>query len=314
MAKRRKHTVVGDPKRAVAYLRVSTEKQEHGPEAQRATLTAWASHAGVQIIDWIEEEESGAAEIEDRPELQRALVALSTNGAGVLLAAKRDRIAREMSIARKITERVRSLGATVVTADGMSNTENKHDGFLKQGISDLFAEHERLQIAGRTTDALAVMRTKGYRTGTVPYGFQTAAEGPTSKKSGRPLLLEPNAAEQAVCALVMRMHEAGESERRIEDELKRLGIKSRKGHRLSQTQVHRIIASCDRLRDVYPAHAHGDVAETEPAEEILKPVSCGRGHFYEEVFVGKFCQRGECSEGAKKKDRDPIRLVRKREE
>jgi DNA invertase Pin-like site-specific DNA recombinase len=271
MAGRTKRAAPGDPKRAIAYLRVSTDRQEHGPEAQRATLTAWAERGGIQIVDWIEEKESGAATIEERPELQKALAALSTNGAGMLLAAKRDRIAREVTIARDIAEHVRGLGAIVVTADGMSDTEDRPDSFLKQGISDLFAEHERRQIADRTKAALAVMRAKGLNTGKAPYGFQIAASGPPSKKSGRSLRLAPSAAEQGVCALVMNMHEAGASERTIEDELKALGVKSRKGHRLNQTQVHRIIVGEAARAELLAALEGLPPDPPLPPKEVVKP-------------------------------------------
>lgn len=37
----------GDPKRAVAYLRVSTDEQRLGPEAQRAAIAAWGAREGV---------------------------------------------------------------------------------------------------------------------------------------------------------------------------------------------------------------------------------------------------------------------------
>ena len=184
MGTRAKRIVRGDQTRAIAYLRVSTDRQEHGPEAQRAALERFAAAEGLQIVGWVEEKESGAATIDERPELQKALELLNTNGAGVLLAAKRDRLAREVTIARDISARALEHGGVVITADGMSDTEGRPDTFLKQGITDLFAEHERRQIADRTRAALAVMRSRGLRTGKVPFGFQVTRTGPISKKSG----------------------------------------------------------------------------------------------------------------------------------
>lgn len=297
----RKTLRAGDAKRAIAYLRVSTDRQEHGPEAQRAVLTEWAALNGVQITDWIAEEESGAATIDERPELQRAFEALRTHGAGVFLAAKRDRIAREVTIARDIAARVRELGAVVVTADGMSDTENRPDGFLRQGISDLFAEHERREIADRTRRGLAAMKAKGLRTGQAPYGYQTAKDGPLSKKSGRPLRLVPHPGEQAVCATVMRLHARGVRVPEIEDELIVQGVKSRRGHRLEQKQVRKIIASCERLRELFPDHA-GGAALRAPTH-----AACARGHTYDASTLGKYCVKDACREG--RGDRDPMRRI-----
>lgn len=227
----RRATPAGDPSKAIAYVRVSTDKQEHGPAAQRAVLAAWSERTGVQIVETFEEEESGAADIADRPQLTAAIADLRSRRAGVFVAAKRDRLAREMVIARQIREEVRRAGGVLITADGMSDVEGRPDSFLREGISDLFAEHERRQIADRTRAALAAMKRKGLLTGTAPYGF---ARGP----GGR---LQPDKWEQAVCRFVMKLHAAGRSEREIEDALKAHRVKSRKGHRLAQTQVHRII-------------------------------------------------------------------------
>ena len=53
-----------------------------------------------------------------------------------------------------------------------------------------------------------------------------------------------------------------------------------------------------------------DETYDEPADEDVV-IACGRGHTYDEKFIGKYCCRGECKGGALK---DPIRRVEKREE
>lgn len=225
----------GDPKKAVAYIRVSTDKQEHGPAAQRRALEAWTKANGVEIVETLEEKESGAAEIADRPELQAALAAVSKHRAGILLAAKRDRLARDVRIAGEIGEETRFRGAVLVTADGMSDTDGSSEGLIKQGFSDLFAAIERKRISERTVTALGGMKARGLRTGGVPYGFEATPD----KR------LRPNTHEQTVCALVMRLHGEGQSERQIERALSAKGVKSRRGHSLAQMQVHRIIKGAE---------------------------------------------------------------------
>lgn len=294
---------------------MSTDRQEHGPEAQRATLEAWAAREKVKIIAWFAEEDvSGADEIVDRPELQRALAAVRAQRAGVFVAAKRDRLARDVVIAREIGLQVAANGAVVVTADGMSNTEGRPDTFLKQGISDLFAEHERLTIVDRTVQALGVMRRKGFRTGTVPFGFKLAGKGPPSKTSGKPLDLELDAREQEICAYVMRRAAEGWSTRRIERDLRERKAINRAGKPLFQTQIQRIIASCDAIRAIYPEHAGGEHAPKatspqtfprekdeidtyeKPSVQLRRVLACARGHVFEDPAAEHaYCTKGACA-------------------
>jgi DNA invertase Pin-like site-specific DNA recombinase len=73
----------GSPKIAVAYIRVSTDEQRLGPEAQRAAVEAWAAREGVQVAAWcVDQGVSGASAIEARPALCTALTALREHGRG----------------------------------------------------------------------------------------------------------------------------------------------------------------------------------------------------------------------------------------
>jgi hypothetical protein len=66
-----------NPAAAVAYLRVSTDDQALGPEAQRAAIEAWAAARGVAVVAWFcDQGVSGAAAIDKRPALLDALAAL----------------------------------------------------------------------------------------------------------------------------------------------------------------------------------------------------------------------------------------------
>ena len=97
----------GDPTRAVGYLRVSTDEQHLGPEAQRAAITQWAQRGGITVLAWhVDAGVSGAAGIDGRPALMTALDDLPRHGAGILAVAKRDRLARDVVIAATIERAV----------------------------------------------------------------------------------------------------------------------------------------------------------------------------------------------------------------
>ena len=154
---------------AVGYVRVSTEEQSLGPEAQRAAIQKWATSRGVMIGAVFEDHGiSGGAPAERRPGLLAALAALRENGAGLLVAAKRDRIARDTVIVAMVEQAAARAGAKVTTADGASDGAGP-EGQLMRGIVDVFAAYERGVIKSRTRAALAVKRTRGERIGGIPY-------------------------------------------------------------------------------------------------------------------------------------------------
>lgn len=227
-----RRTTPNNPRTAVGYIRVSTEEQHLGPEAQRAAILAWATREGVSVLSWhTDAGVSGAAELDNRPALAAALGALRADGAGLLVVAKRDRLARDCYVAAAIDRAVATAGARVVSADGTCNGDTPADAFMRT-ILDAAAQYERALIRGRTKAALAAKRAKGERTGTVPYGF-------TADTAGR---LVECPAELAVIAQVRALRGAGMTFRAIVSELARAGVVGRTGRALDVRQVHNITA------------------------------------------------------------------------
>lgn len=284
---------------AIGYLRVSTDKQHLGPDAQRAAIVAWAAPHGIQIVSWhADQDTSGGSELADRPGLIDAIGAIRAYRAGLLAVARRDRLARSVEVAVTLEREIRSAGAIVASADG--HNDDGPSGKLIRQIEDALAEHERELISARTKGALAVKRSRGQFIGNAPYGFRRASGGPVTKK-GLPVGLEPDEGEQAVCTRVMEMRDQGMSEQAIESEL-RWSVRSRGGHSLGPSQVHAIIANCAELRRIFPAHAR-----SAPAGVF----ACARGHIYETAWDGKYCVRGECKAG--RGDGDAARRIELRD-
>lgn len=216
-----------DPKLAVAYLRVSTEEQHLGPEAQRAAVEAWAAREGVSVVAWhADQGVSGAADLDERPGLLAALDGLRAHRAGLLVVAKRDRLARDVVVAATIERAAGSLGARVVSADGTANGDTPADAFMRT-ILDGAAAYERALIRSRTRAALAAKKARGERVGTVPYGYRI--EGGAMVR---------DEAEQGVIAVVRELRAAGLTVRAIVDALASRGVVSRKGRPLGVAAVH----------------------------------------------------------------------------
>jgi DNA invertase Pin-like site-specific DNA recombinase len=222
---------IGNPRLAVAYIRVSTDEQRLGPEAQRAAVEAWAAREGVCVAAWhVDQGVSGGSDLGDRPALVAALGELRALGAGVLVVAKRDRLARDVYVAATIERAVASGGARVVSADGTANGDTPADSFMRT-ILDAAAAYERALIRARTKAALAAKRARGERSGEVPFGFRCA-------NGGR---LEVDEAEQAVLGAVAELRAAGLSHRAIVAELAARGLVSRAGRPFAKTQIARML-------------------------------------------------------------------------
>ncbi len=216
---------------AIAYLRVSTEEQHLGPEAQRASIEGWARLRGVTVEGWhIDAGVSGASDLQDRPGLLCALDELVSRRAGVLVVARRDRLARDVVVAATIERAAKRKGATVVSADGVGNGDAPADRFMRT-ILDGAAAYELELIRARTRAALQAKKARGERAGMVPFGFRALDDGK---------LLHAHA-EQSVIDRVCELRREGFSLRGIVTTLEGEGTTARTGQPLQLTQVARIV-------------------------------------------------------------------------
>ena len=228
---RTRRPAAANPARVVGYVRVSTEEQRNGPEAQREALAAWCARNGAELVAVLEDRGvSGGAALDRRPGLLAALEALEEHGAGRLLVAKRDRLARDVMVAAMVERMAARVGAVVVAADGAGDGEGP-EAMLMRRMVDAFAEYERALIRARTRAALASKRARGERTGCVPMGSRVAADG---------VHLEADPAEAEALALVRELRAEGLSIRAIAGALDARGVPAR-GGRWHPTTVARLL-------------------------------------------------------------------------
>lgn len=218
-----------ETRRAVAYLRVSTDEQALGPEAQRAAIAAWARARGVEIVaEYADLGVSGAAELDARPGLLAALDALE--GADALIVAKRDRLARSTLAAAMVERLAEKAGARILSADGVGEGDGP-EAVMLRGILDVFAEYERAIIRARTKAALAAKAARGEKVGgTQDYG---RADGVTAERAD---------VERRILTACAELRAAGMSIRGIAAELQARGFTTRTGGSIAPTQVARLLA------------------------------------------------------------------------
>lgn len=181
-------------------------------------------------MGWYEDRLSGATPIDKRPGLLEALQALTDENAGLLVAMKRDRLARDVVVTAMIERLAQRAGAEVVTADGAGAGSGPEAGLMRR-ILDSFAEYERALIGARTKAALAVKRARGEKTGgDAPYGFRVAADK----------MLRPVKKEQRVIERILALRQKGHSMRAIAELLNGDDVPAR-GGRWHHNTIYRIV-------------------------------------------------------------------------
>src|SRR4030088_2421361 len=146
--------------RAIAYLRVSTQRQGRsglGIEAQRATIQQFAGAESLTIAAEFVEFESGkgADALDRRPQLAAALAAAKASKCSVVVA-KLDRLSRDVAfVAGLMAQRVPFIVAEL---------GRDADPFMLHLYAAL-AEKERRLISERTRAALQAKKASGAKLG-----------------------------------------------------------------------------------------------------------------------------------------------------
>lgn len=138
-------------KKAVAYYRVSTDRQGKsglGLEAQEQAVSVFATAQGYDVIAEYKEIESGRKN--KRPQLLAALVQCRKERA-ILVIAKLDRLGRNVAFISNLMESKVQFKAV----------DNPFADELMIHMLAAFAQHERKQISVRTKEALGAAKRRG---------------------------------------------------------------------------------------------------------------------------------------------------------
>lgn len=222
--------------KAVAYLRVSTTKQQRsglGLGAQQETIRQFAEREGISIVGEFEEVETGKGwdALDRRPVLREALATAKRLQCSIVVS-KLDRLSRDVHfisglMAQRVPFIVAELGADT-------------DPFLLHIFAAL-AEKERALISQRTKAALARRRAAGARLG-----------NPTNLSDAQRLGADSNARQARAFAtnvmpVIRNIEKIGiTTNAAIARELMQLGIKTARGGDWTGVQVARIKAAMEQ--------------------------------------------------------------------
>lgn len=219
---------------ATAYIRVSTELQATDGvslDAQRAKIQAWCFANDVELGQVFVDAGVSGKRADNRPQLQSALNAVCNNG-GVLVVYSLSRLARSTKDTIAISERLDKAGADLVSLSEKLDTTSAA-GKMVFRMMAVLAEFERDQVSERTCSAMAHKKSQGQRVGTIPFGFDLAADGVT---------LTSNADQLRAIELIHSLKESGYSLRAIATALDAAGIVTATGQDAwKHTTVQRIL-------------------------------------------------------------------------
>jgi DNA invertase Pin-like site-specific DNA recombinase len=234
----KRHTVVCslDMERAIAYLRVSTQRQHRsglGIDAQRTAIERFASSECLRITaEYVEAETGkGSDALDRRPQLAAALAAAKVAKCSVVVA-KLDRLSRDVAfVAGLMAQRVPFIVAEL---------GRDADPFMLHLYAAL-AEKERRLISERTKAALAAKRAAGAALGN-PRNLAEAGS------LGRQALIDrADAFVEKLAPLVQAIRfEGATTLRAMAQALNRRGIKSPRGGMWHPSAVANLISRSTR--------------------------------------------------------------------
>lgn len=220
--------------RAVAYVRVSTDKQADAGvslEAQEAKVRAYASLYDLDLVDVVVDAGASAKTL-DRPGLVRVLDMVKRGQADAVVVMKLDRLTRSVADLGHLVERYFQKAALLSVSEQIDT--RTAGGRLVLNVLASVAQWEREAIGERTAVAMRHKADKGERVGAVPYGYSLAADG---------VALVEVEAEQAVIRAARCYRDAGLSLRTIAARLDEEGHRARNARPFAAEQVRRMLSA-----------------------------------------------------------------------
>ncbi len=220
--------------KAYLYLRVSTAEQaesQAGLQAQEDACRAWLQkEAPSYTLGGVFTDAGVSGGSAERPALLELLSLVHLGD--IVLVAKRDRLARDVLLARLFERDIENRGGVLRSAAGEGTQGDEPSDKLQRGLIDLFAEYERALIAARIKAAMGAMKKRGQLVGAVPYGKSLHLENS----------LTDNWTEQLTIQRARELRGEGLSLREISEALATEGRCARNGQPFQATQIKRMLA------------------------------------------------------------------------
>lgn len=230
-------------KRAAAYVRMSTERQDKSPERQRQQIEALASQKNYEIVQWYEDQGMRGWDT-SRPAYQDLLRDARAGHFEVIVADELSRLTRlnTLNFFSQFAAPLSEAGIVVDTvSDGVLSWDDED---LGGAIMQLLRSHkgfsESLNLGQRTTKGLFKLAQKGQLfVGPRPLGLEYSVDS-KGKRTG---YIRGPAEEVATVELMFERYAGGKSLADIAEELNRRGILTRRERPWTRNSVHNILTN-----------------------------------------------------------------------
>src|SRR5579884_253894 len=224
-------------RRAVAYVRESTEEQGQGfsPDAQREAIRKFATENDLQLVGEYCDFHSGWKQADGRPEFQRLMVEAAERRFDCVLVYHTSRFARNQVEARRYKQMLRErLGIRVVSVtQPLGADPSDPSAFLAESIHEMFDEYYSVSLSFWTRTGLREKARQGHLVGTLPWGYSRDPDSgiavPDPERA--PLVRE----------LFERYASGQESDRTLAAWLNAKGARSAKGRAIGKDSVRDIL-------------------------------------------------------------------------
>ncbi len=175
-------------RRAVAYIRESTEEQGRGysPDGQRQAIARYATDHGLALGDEYLDFETGRA-ADKRPGFQRLIEDAMEHRFDVVLVFHTSRFARNTVEAKRYKKLLRSeLGIDVISVtQPLGADANDPAAFLSESVHEIFDEYYSVSLSFWTKMGLREKARQGLLTGSLPWGYVKGEDGIAQPDPGR---------------------------------------------------------------------------------------------------------------------------------
>lgn len=146
-------------KQAIGYLRTSSAANvgadKDSDKRQRAAIEAFATSAGVEIVDWFYDAAvSGADAIDVRPGFAAALERVASNGVRTIIVETANRFARDLIVQETGFRMLRDLGIELIAADSPGSfIEDTPTAALIRQVLGAVAQFEKAALVAKLKGA-----------------------------------------------------------------------------------------------------------------------------------------------------------------
>jgi site-specific DNA recombinase len=167
-------------RRAVAYVRESTEEQGRGysPDGQRQAIARYADEHGLELLDEYLDFESGRA-ADTRPGFQRLIEEAMAGRFECVLVYHSSRFARNTIEAKQYKQLLRrELGVDVISVtQPLGPDADDPAAFLSESVHEIFDEYYSVSLSFWVKMGLKEKARQGLLTGSLPWGYRKGEDG-----------------------------------------------------------------------------------------------------------------------------------------